>query len=462
MAITIKQGAELMNKALVNYYGEGTYQIDTTSDSTIEAGFNKIGAVPPEMLNGILNQVNTILVYQNYGTMFDESKNQTRAFWRDAVRYGGGIADIYQEILEPIQNIQDGQYTEGTWASDYAGKSAEEKLALAQKNAAYHFDFHSGDVQKQFHTSTDRKDFAISVSELEIAKAFTPEGFAGYVSVKIANLQWSAEVYLQQAVINNIKEMVDDQKVVFSTGHDLSSMDGVTEMVETIKTHTDAMKNVSKSFNQAGICTISNADDLYLVTTPEFYNRLETRGAQNAFNLQEYRIKNRVIMLPAGSDMGEYNGEKVHAVLVDRRAIVMAMRYWKMAPFVPTGTDWQNYFLKIEFIKGYNTFFNAVAYTGEPIDDFFGETSRGTAIVTVSGVGASLSNISIATDGTQVARSSKMIAYENASHISISGASGASYSVENITYDSIALGTSLDKFPITTGVMKFGVTFAQT
>lgn len=392
MAITITQGAQILNEALRNYYGEGAYQIDTTSSTTIEEGFNKVGAVPPEMLNGILNQVNVVLVYQNYGTMFDESKNQTRAFWRDAVRYGGGLADIYQEILDPVQLIQDGSYTEGTWAADYAGKSASEKLALAQNNAAYHFDFHSGDVQKQFHTSTDRKDFAISVSELEISKAFTPEGFAGYVSVKIANLQWSAEVYLQQAVIDNIKQMVSDQKIVFSTGHNLNTMDGVTEMVETIKTHTDAMQNVSKNLNQAGICTISNADDIYLVTTPEFYNRMETRGAENAFNLNEYRIKNRIIMLPAGSDLGEYNGEQVQAVLVDRRAIVMAMRYWKMAPFVPTGTDWQNYFLKIEFIKGYNTFFNAVAYTGEPIDDFFGEVERGLLYVT------SVSSLSSASD----------------------------------------------------------------
>lgn len=378
MAITINQGAELLNEALRNYYGESTYQIDTSSDATIQEGFNKVGAVPPEMLNGILNQVNTILVYKNYGTMFDESKNQTRTFWRDAVKYGGGLADIYQEILDPVQLIQDGQYTEGTWAADYAGKTAEEKSALAQKNAAYHFDFHTGDVQKQFHTTTDRKDFAISVSELEISKAFTPEGFAGYVSVKLANLQWSAEIYLQQAVIDNIRTMVEDNKIVFSTGHDLSTMKGVTEMVETIKTHTDSMKNVSKNFNQAGICTISDEDDLFLVTTPEFYNRLETRGAENAFNLNEYRIKNRIIMLPAGSDLGEYNGETVHAVLLDRRAIVMAMRYWKMAPFVPTGTDWQNYFLKIEFLKGYNTFFNAVAYTGEQIDDFFGDVKSGT------------------------------------------------------------------------------------
>lgn len=453
MALSIKQGADILNEALINYYGEGTFQIDTSSDTTIEEGFKKVGAVPPEMLNGILNQVNTVLVYHNYGTMFDESKNETRAFWRDAIRYGGGIADIYQEILEPIQNIQDGQYSEGTWAADYAGKSAAEKLELAQKNAAYHFDFHSGDVQKQFHTSPDRKDFAISVSELEIAKAFTPEGFAGYASVKLANLQWSAEVYLQQAVINNIKDMVNDQKIVFSTGHDLSSMEGVTEMVETIKVHTDSMKKVSKKFNQAGICTISNAEDLFLVTTPEFYNRLETRGAENAFNLQEYRIKNRIIMVPADSDFGEYNGEKVHAVLLDRRAIVMAMRYWKMAPFVPTGTDWQNYFLKIEFIKGYNTFFNAVAYTGEPIDDFFGETKRGTLVLMSVGNGgdtsvpdaweAFIDDYGFSTDGTLVSENvGQSLVYKNASYYSFSKFIQANYTPIEGNFDYLVMSGS--------------------
>ena len=380
--LTIAQGlATIMNDALRNYFGSNAQQIDTTSLQTIEKGFNSIGALPDSMKNGILEQVNVILIYRNYGTMFTESKNPTRTFWRDAVNYGGGIADIYQNILEPITAIQ------GIWADDFAGKNEEQKRELALNNAAYHFNFHEGTVEKNFHTQTERYDFPISVSELEISKAFTPEGFAGYVSVKIANLQWSAEVLLQQRVIANMKRMVDDGNIVFVGGINLNTESGVTEAVETLRTATDAMKTPDNKWNKSEIVTISDDEDLFLVTTPEYLNRISVRGSANAFNINEYRNKNRVIQLPSGSDLGTNpeNGEKVFAMLVDKRAIVMAMRYWKMAPFVPSGSNWQTYFLKIEFIKGYNTFFNAIALSGEAIDDFFTGEGATLSISTILG-----------------------------------------------------------------------------
>lgn len=364
---TAQSLAGIMNEALRNYFGEGTYQIDTESTETIERGFNAIGAYPPEQKNALLAQVNLILIYRNYGTMFESSKNPTRRFWRDAINYGDGEADIYQEILEPVEGIQ------GIWASDYADKTPEEINALALQNAQYHFKFHKGRTQKKFHTTTSKRDFAISVSEHEISKAFTPEGFEGYINVKIANLQWSAEVHLLGAVINNVKSMVENNHVVFASGLNLNNENGVTETVETIRVNTDAMTMIDTKYNKAGILTMSDREDLFLLTTPEFLNRISVRGSANAFNINEYRNNNRVITLPSGTDFGKNptNGETVFAVLIDRRAIVMAFRYWGMRPFVMSGTDWQNYFLKIEYLHGYNEFFNAVAFSGEDIDDFF-------------------------------------------------------------------------------------------
>ena len=416
MAITdlsTAQGlAGIMNEALTNYFGRGSYQIDTTSLESIEAGFSEVGAYPAEMKNALLNQVNLVLIYRNYGTMFTESKNPTRRFWRDAIRYGDGIADIYQEILEPISGIQ------GIWAEDYAGQSDTSELAL--NNAKYHFNFHKGDVQKKFHVDTTRRDFAISVSELEISKAFTPEGFAGYINVKIANLQWSAEVHLLTAAIENMRKMVTDQNIIFSTGHNLNNQNGVTETVETIRTITDSMTSLSRSYNKAGIITISDSEDLYLLTTPQFLQRIGVRGAANAFNINEYRLQNRVLILPEDTDFGKApNGETVHAMLVDRRAIVMAMRYWKMAPFVPTGADWQNYFLKIEYLHGYNDFFNAVAFAGEPIDNFF-DSARGATVILTNTRATEIQGV-VKTDGIEVSAygeiDSSVVVYNNATYI---------------------------------------------
>lgn len=452
MAITdlsTAQGlAGIMNEALVNYFGKGSYQIDTTSLDTIEQGFNDVGAYPPELKNGILNQVNVILIYRNYGTMFTESKNPTRRFWRNAIEYGDGIADVYQEILEPIEGIQ------GIWASDYANAVNTRELAL--NNAAYHFNFHKGDVQKKFHTDSVRRDFAISVSELEIAKAFTPEGFAGYISVKIANLQWSAEVFLLSSAIANMKRMVTDGNIVFSTGHNLNNLNGVTETVEDIRRTTKSMTTISKSYNKAGIITMSDNEDLYLVTTPQFIERISVRGAANAFNINQYELQNRMIILPEDADLGTHNGETVHAMLVDRRAIVMAMRYWKMAPFVPTGTDWQNYFLKIEFINGYNEFFNAVAFTGEGIDDFFGD--EGSAQVIVTGLESEIFDLIptiIKTDGVRGSDVSSggeysSIVYDKASYVEID-----EYDLYGFTLSVDGVQIAGDKTEVTNHIGKF-------
>lgn len=335
---------------------------EATTDS-IEAGMRRIGALPSDIVNPLLNQIDIILIYRNYATMFDSSKNPTRVFWRDAVNYGGGEEDIYQEILTPIEGVL------GTWAQDYANGDADGALALA--NAKYHFGYHSGKVTKKFHTKKKHFDIAISLSEHEISKIFTPEGFAGYVSVKIANIQCSAEIALMNAVIANIQKMVEDKAIKFRENFNINNMLGVTEIVEDVKATTDGMKQPTTLFNEAGILTMSDTEDLFLVTTPEIYSRLITRGAENAYNLNEYMIKNRVLYLPSGTDFGTtVNGQQIYAVLVDRRAIVMAIRYWSMRPFIMSGADWQNYFMKVEYIEGYNEFFNAVAFAGEGFHDF--------------------------------------------------------------------------------------------
>lgn len=340
---------------------------DEATTATIEQGMKRIGALPADIVNPLLNQIDIILIYRNYATMFTSSKNPTRVFWRDAINYGGGEEDIYQEILSPIEGVL------GIWAQDYANGDANGDLALA--NAKYHFGYHAGKTVKKFHTKKAHFDIAISLSEHEISKIFTPEGFAGYVSVRLANIQYSAEIALMNAVIDNIKKMVSDGAVKFRENFNINTMNGITELVEDIKSTTEGMKQPTALFNKAEILTMSDTEDLFLVTTPEYYSRMMTRGAENAYNLEQYMFKNRVLYLPAGTDFGtSENGQSVYAVLIDRRAIVMALRYWSMRPFIPSGNDWQNYFMKVEYLHGYNEFFNGVAFAGEGFDDFFNET----------------------------------------------------------------------------------------
>lgn len=338
------------------------YRIDTTNEQTASDGIKTIGAFPPSQLNAIMDQYNAILIFRNYGLMFRESDDPTRTFWRDFVNYGGGIEDIYHKIIdeEPV-----------VWAEDFSGLSAEQSQQLGQKLAGDAYSFKKEDVIKKFHTDMDGFRLKLSRSDLAISEVFTPEGIVNYTDVQIANLQWSANVHLQKHTIACIKKMIDDNKIIFKTGYNPNTPSGVTSIVEGVKTCTDAFKAPSDKFNYSQVLNKSDEEDIYLVVTPEFLNRIETRGYANAFNLNEYRIKNRLIVLPYGTDFGTFSNEKVLAVLLDKRAIVMALRYWKMMPNIVPNSDFINYFLNVKFISGYNEFFNAVAFTGGEVSENF-------------------------------------------------------------------------------------------
>ena len=373
MATTLAEGAAILNQTLQSL-GYGDYQIDTTDNDTITAGFNAIGALAPTAVSQILSQTVAILVFRNYGIMFDASKNVIRKFLRNDVNFGGGVEDIYHEILSPI---------EGIWAADvYAGTKTAAEVATQL------VDFYQGDVEKKFHTEKLSIDLAQSLSEYEIKQVFTPEGYARFIDVKMANLQWSAEVQLLEQGIAAIKKMVDDQKIVFSKGFNLNTKNGVTTMVETLRVVTDAMQMPATAFNYKGVLTKSDEEDLYLICTPEYINRLQTRGYANAFNVEYYREKNRLVILPYGTNLGvDDDGNPVLSILFDRRAIVLSIMYWAVKPFIVSNTDYTNFFLKIKLLHGYNEFFNAVAFSGTAIGEY-DDTTAISGTVNVDGEGA--------------------------------------------------------------------------
>ena len=372
MATTLAEGAGILNQTLQSL-GYGDYQIDTTSNDTITAGFEAIAVLAPTALSQILSQTVAILVFRNYGLMFDASKNPIRKFLRNDVNFGGGIEDIYHEILSPI---------EGIWASDvYSGNKTPAQVAEQL------VDFYQGDVSKKFHTEKWKIDLANSLTEYEIKQVFTAEGYARFVDVKMANLQWSAEYQLLLLGIANVVKQITDGKIVVKSGFNPNTINGVTTLVEQIRTVTDGMQTPNALYNYAENVAVSDEEDLFLFCTPEFVNRLQTRGYANAFNVEYYREHNRLVVLPAGTDLGEIGGEKVLCALIDRRAIVMSIMYWAVKPFVVSNTDYTNYFLKISVLRGYNEFFNAVAFTGTEIGAFDNaQTISGN--VTVDGEGA--------------------------------------------------------------------------
>ena len=371
MAVTRADVTEIVNQSL-NTLGYQGYQIPTEgTDEEITQAWKALGALPPSAVNNLLEQVVIILKFRNYGIMFSSDKNPIRKFFRDDIYFGGGEEDIYHEIVAPV---------EGIWAQDFAGleNDSEASDAVADQVARNLVRYYNYDVKKKFHTTKTALDIPMSLSEYEKRQIFTPDGFTRFIDVKMANLQWSAEVALLQRVILDIKTMIAEGGAIIAHGVNLNTPLGVTNHVEMLRTLTDAMQMPSDQFNSAGTLTMSDKDDVFLFCTPEYINRLQTRGYANAFNVEYYREHNRLVVLPYGSDLGTTSvtideqvvEEKILAALIDRRAIVESIYYWAVRPFVVANTDYTNYFLKAQILHGYNEFFNAVAFAGAEIGNF--------------------------------------------------------------------------------------------
>lgn len=360
MATTLKEGADIVNESLRTLGYD--YQIDVTDNNTITAGLEIIGTYPPSQRNQIMEQMNLILQTRNYGAMFNAEKNKFRAFLIDMSTEGFGVEDVFHELIEGRTPYWDGNASATEIATDL----------VSGDEAKVHKIFHTSKMEHQIKAHLDRRNYE---------KVFTERGVTRYIDTKLANMSWSMEKWLMDEAVGLVKSMISDNKIVSIGGHSLNSKKGIDGTVEAIKstmrgflTLTDlynfgAYDDSTKQYRKLVNITDSE-DDIFLVITPEFMARLEVYGYSNAFNLSQYALEGRVLYAPAGTDLGEMNGEKVLACILDRRSVLMGIRRWNGTSFFIPNTGEVNHWLTAEGIKGYNTFFNAVAITGEALGDF--------------------------------------------------------------------------------------------
>lgn len=359
MATNLTEGAQIINESLraLGY----DFRIDTTSASTITEGLEKIGAFPPSQLNTIMEQMNLIIQQRNYGTMFDATKNKFRAFLIDMERTGFGVEDIYHEIIAGVLPY---------WDKNYTPEEIVKNLVS----------YDAGKIAKKFHTEKYEKQYSTIVDTRNYDKVFTPYGVTRFIDTRLANLAWSAEIELMQEIVGIVKQMIADQKIVFRNNNNVNTLQGIRNTVESIKATIGGFLTPCDLYNHGveeddgtyrKLVSVSNSmDDIFIITTPENMERLKVQGYANAFNLSQFELEGRIIYAPAGTDFGVDDiGGTVLYIVLDRRAIVMGIMRWLGSSFFIPNTHYTKHWLTVEGVKGYNTFFNAVAFGGDPIDD---------------------------------------------------------------------------------------------
>lgn len=361
MATTLTEGVQIVNESLRNLGYE--YQIDTTSNDTMTEGLEKIGAYPPEQLNAIMGQMNLIIQARNYYVMFNAEKNPFRQFLVDMSENGFGIEDLFHEIMEGTEALWDKKGNEDDILHDLVS-------------------YDDTKIHKAFHVASASKEFKVTIDVRNYKKVFTAIALPRYIDTKLANMQASAEIWLQKVGIDIVKEMISKGDIIFSTGYDINTGDGVRNMVESIKSTVGGFLTPCNQFNKGvydpesqsyrSLLQMTNSkNDIFIITTPENMERLKVQGYANAYNLSQFELDGRIMYVPAGTELGEYGGEKVLFVAIDRRALVIGLKYWLGSSKFIENVHRVNHFLLVEILKGYNTYFNAVAFTGASVDDFF-------------------------------------------------------------------------------------------
>lgn len=376
MATTLREGVDIVNESLRKLGYE--YQIDTTSSTTMSDGLRAIGEYPPNQLNAIMEQMNLVLQYRNYGVMFDASKNKFRGFLVDLMENGFGIEDIFHELMDALPALWDDRTNTDDILTDLVS-------------------YDTAKIHRAFHIDSADGRFKVTVDTRNYKKVFTAYGVTRYIDTKLATMAWSAEKWLMDRVINLIIKMNTEGKIKYIQGADINSTEGVNATVETIKALIAGFQTPSNDFNYGvydeesqsyrPVINMTNSEnDIFIVTTPENFMRLKVQGYSNAFNLSQYELDGRIIFAPSGTDLGTAeNGEKVLFYVFDRRAIVVGIKHWAGGSFVVPNAARINQWLLVEILEGFNTFFNAVAVTGEVLGSFFGGNGGAVNLIMWSG-----------------------------------------------------------------------------
>ena len=342
MATTLTQAVEYLNQS----YESAGFAPAGSNVITAQNLETTIAALPLSDINKIMGTLNLILEQRTYRGLFDAEKNPFRRFYYDMMENGFGRLDIYLLFIDGMEPL---------WRTNATNQQIYEDLVSRKEEK----------IAKRYHTESDGWRVDATIDEKEYRKVFTATAFPRFVDQKIANLAASMEVWLQNRIVKEIKKMNEKGDAVFNTGHNLNTADGIANFIETVNTIGNASMNVTSAYNKDGVETIvESKEDLLLVVKPSLWERIKVRFNAGVFNLDEAKIPYTVVMAPENADLGTHAGEEILAMLVDRRAVFGGISTWRLTSEFISNMLYYNYWLQMEGLFGYNTFFTAVALSG--------------------------------------------------------------------------------------------------
>ena len=348
-------------------------------DTITQENITKLLQLPDAQLQTIINNLYLVSEQRGFQNLWSSEDNPFREFLFDMKNNGWTIQDYMIDILEGMTPYWDDSYTDAQVAEGLV-KDYEQKF------------------ETSFHMTPFSKQFATTINEKDYSKYFYPYSLQSFVDMKINNLPSSAEIYLEkQVLIDEVKQMITDNDVIVKDSYDPNSDIGIKHMIEDMKTVYKSFKQPTNMYNKRGVISITPSEDMiFTFMKPSTMERLKVYVNSAAYNLDEVMLKGRVIFIPEDMTLGtDTQGNEILAVILDRRALVVGLRTWKMRDFEIPNTLRRNYFLSIEGIRGHNDFINAVAFKGAKVANFQSEGSDSNAYIAFNTLNPNVSGITI-------------------------------------------------------------------
>ena len=335
--------------------------------------------LPDAQLQTIINNLYLVSEQRGFQNLWSSEDNPFREFLFDMKNNGWTIQDYMIDILEGMTPYWNESYTDSQVAEGLV-KDYEQKF------------------ESSFHMTPFSKQFATTINEKDYSKYFYPYSLQSFVDMKINNLPSSAEIYLEkQVLIDEVKQMITDNDVIVKDSYDPNSDIGIKHMIEDMKTVYKSFKQPTNMYNKRRVISITPSEDMiFTFMKPSTMERLKVYVNSAAYNLDEVMLKGRVIFIPEDMTLGtDSSGNEILAMILDRRALVVGLRTWKMRDFEIPNKLRRNYFLSIEGIRGHNDFINAVAFKGAKVANFQSEGSDSNAYIAFNTLSAEVSGIAI-------------------------------------------------------------------
>ena len=348
--------AQMTTAEIIELYNEAIKDIGFAESMTIETYeqvLQSMSSLTDQQMNLIIHNMYLVAEQRQLTNIWTRDKNPLKDFLFDMKKVGGWtIQDYMLNLLDGITPF---------WEGSTDTQVAE---GLVKK--------YEQDISTKYHMQPFSKQFATSIDEKDYGKYLYPYAFDRFVNSKIANLGNSAEVWLlKNVMIDILREMVTNEDIVTNTGHNPNNDVGVKHLLESIKTVYSGVNQPTSLYNKDGVISITPDDiPVYLITKPSMLERIKTYTYSGAYNLGELILPDRVILVPEDTNLGQIDGENVLALAIDKRALVIGLRTWRVTDFFVSNLLRRNYFLSVEGVRGYNTFINAVAFTGEALGNF--------------------------------------------------------------------------------------------